>query len=183
MNFRFFQRIRAKHFLRLNRVYLASIALLIWVYPMSGSGMATNLDSTYSIQIGTPVALPNFLDPDAGCAYSGVGGQVFSGAGEPIEGFIVKIEGKLEGNDVFQLALTGNFLKLGPGGFAVKIADHLVASQGSLTFQLLDTEGKPVSAMIPLNTYANCEQNLILLNLNLLIRDNDFFFPIILTRS
>ena len=44
----------------------------------------------YSFQMGTPAALPNFIDTDAGCNWMGVGGQVFSDVGELVEKDVMK---------------------------------------------------------------------------------------------
>jgi hypothetical protein len=75
--------------------------------------------------------------------------------------------------------MTGSSTKLGPGGFEAKLADTPVASQGSIYLQLLDIAGQPISGPFPITTYANCEQNLIILNLVALVTDNDIYLPLI----
>jgi len=95
-------------------------------------------------------------------------------------GVVVKISGKFEGNDVFYLTLTGNSTKFGPGGYEVKLADHPVASQGSIFLQLLDIAVKPISGPFALTTYANCEQNLVIFNMVAVTTENDIYLPLIL---
>ncbi len=119
----------------------------------------------YVVQPGTPVGIQNFVLPEAGCNWAGVGGQVFDQTGSPVSGLIIKINGTVEGNSVLVYAVTGSSLQLGPGGFDVYLSDHPVATQSLLTLQLLDVTGAPLTGPIPLETFANCSQNLLLVNL------------------
>jgi len=121
----------------------------------------------YKVQVGTPVETTNFLYPEAGCNWMGVGGQVFSLEGEPVTGLIVEVSGILDGQEVLYLALTGGSPVLGPGGFEIKLADQPVASEGALTLQLFDLSGEPQTPRVNFDTYAgegSCERNLILIN-------------------
>jgi len=133
----------------------------------------------YVVQPGTPVGIRNFVLPEAGCNWSGVGGQVFDQTGSPESGLIIKINGTVEGNPVLIFAVTGSSLQLGPGGYDFYLSDHPVATQSSLTLQLLDVTGFPLSGLIPLNTFTNCSQNLLLVNLVKKFLDNFHYLPFI----
>lgn len=121
----------------------------------------------YSVQVGTPVATANFLQPEAGCDWMGVGGQVFSRSDKPVTGLIVEVGGTLDGSPVLLLSITGDATALGPGGYEIKLADKPVASQGTLWLQLHDVMGEPQSDKVYFDTYSGeneCEQNLIIVN-------------------
>lgn len=117
----------------------------------------------YWLQSGTPALLQNFLNSD-GCNYLGVGGQVFKLNGATVSGLVVEITGTLSGKDVLDLALTGTAQNLGPGGFEVKIGTKPVDSKGTLKIQLFDLNGVPQTALIPINTFADCTKNFVLVN-------------------
>jgi hypothetical protein len=119
----------------------------------------------YDIQMGSPAVVANFLHPDVGCNYTGIGGQVFGKDGKPISDLIVvKVTGTLEGKDVEYLAVTGGHPALGPGGYEIALADHLTGSTNTLFLQLFDLNGIPQSQNISFNTYSDCTKNLIILN-------------------
>ncbi len=133
----------------------------------------------YAIQPGTPVAIPNFINPEAECSWSGIGGQVFDRNGVPVAGLVVHIGGTLEGAELFRYIVTGEASQLGPGGFETSLADHLIASHGTLYLQLLDLTGAIVSPQIRFDTYGDCEKGLVLINLVELPSGNETFFPLI----
>jgi hypothetical protein len=134
----------------------------------------------YIGQPGTPVAVENFIKPDIGCNWSGIGGQVFNLQGDPVSGLVIKITGNLEGSPVLLLALTGGALQLGPGGYMIEFTDHPFESQGSLVLELLDIAGQPISSIIPLSTFANCEKNFLIFNLVEISTENNIYMPLIL---
>ena len=137
----------------------------------------------YGIQIGSPAAVANFLHPDAGCNYTGIGGQVFGKDGKPIsDQIVVKVTGTLEEKNVESLAITGGFPALGPGGYEITLADHLVGTNNSLFLQLLDLNGLPVSPLISFNTYSDCTKNLVILNFVEASTVTKFFIPIIINK-
>ena len=133
----------------------------------------------YWVQIGTPVAIPNFIQPEAGCDWLGVGGQVFDRTGLPVSGLVVRVTGTLEGNAISRFALTGGSTQLGPGGFEIPLTNHPVDSYGAIQLQLFDLAGAARSNSFALNPYQSCEQNLILVNLIEAPVNNHWYFPII----
>lgn len=137
----------------------------------------------YVVQPGTPAKLANFLQPAAGCNWTGVGGQVFDTNDLPVTGVIVEVGGKLEGSDILKLTLTGGSQTLGTGGFEVPLTDHVVASTHELYIQLFDLDGKPLSDQTFFDTYPSCDQNLVLINFVAVIGEYSHFqyFPVIKT--
>jgi len=119
----------------------------------------------YAIQPGTPVAMSGFPHPDLGCNWMGVGGQVFASNANPVIDLVVQLSGKVGGQDVSILSLTGSATIWGEGGYEFKIADHPIESSGSLWLQFYNLNGNPVSDRIYLTTYNDCARNSILLNL------------------
>jgi hypothetical protein len=130
-------------------------------------------------QPGTPAALPNFLQPEAGCNWSGVGGQVFDLSGKPVVGVNIVLTGSLEGKQHLEYALTGSSLALGPGGFQFKLADHLVSSQGALYLQVKDLNGFFLSPPIPFDTYLSCDKNFVLVNFVEVSPVYQYYYPLI----
>jgi hypothetical protein len=119
---------------------------------------------SFVLQQGSPKAISNIYDLDAGCDWMGVGGQALDMTGAPVVGLIVQLGGTLEDNsfeDVF--SMTGTALQLGPGGFIFQLADHPIPSQGKLWVQLLDQQLLPLSDKLYFDTYADCGQNLIVI--------------------
>ena len=119
----------------------------------------------YAIQPGTPVALSGFPHPELGCNWMGVGGQVFASTANPVINLVVQLSGKIGGQDVNILGVTGSATIWGEGGYELKIADHPIESSGTLWLQFYNLSGNPVSDRIYLTTYNDCARNSILLNL------------------
>lgn len=118
---------------------------------------------TYLLQSGTPAAIPNFLQPDQGCAWAGIGGQVFDLAGEPVSGMLVKVSGAYQGRTVSKVAVTGASQGFGPGGYDIYLGSLPQAT--TLTLQLVDVTGAARSDAYRLATYADCQHNLLVVNL------------------
>lgn len=122
------------------------------------------VDLTFEMR-GTPVVVDSrILRGDDSCAWSGVAGQAFDLQGEPVTGLSVRLGGMVDGQPVEITGMTGTVLTYGPGGYEMTVANQPVASAQSLWVQLLDPAGIPLSEKIPFDTFATCEQNLILLN-------------------
>jgi len=122
------------------------------------------LSPRFRLQTGSLVALANFVVPEAGCNWLGVGGQAFDLNGNPLTMLVVEVGGRLAGSDVFHLALTGSSTVLGPGGFVIPLADHAIDSSGELWIILYDLAGTALTSKIYFPTYADCTKNFILIN-------------------
>jgi len=122
-------------------------------------------DNPFGIQAGSPAYVANLAYPELGCSWMGIAGQVYDSTGAPIENLGMKLTGILNDAEIDVLAITGTAPQYGQGGFEIKLADEPVASTGSLSLQLLSDDGQPLSDEIFFDTSANCEKNLILVNL------------------
>lgn len=118
----------------------------------------------YGVQANSPVQTSNFLFPDQGCNWTGVGGQVFSRQGEPITGLVVELSGILDGQTVVLLTLTGSAVELGPGGYAITLGLRPLETQGRATLQVYNLLGEQLTGKVPLYTSADCERSLTVLN-------------------
>ena len=119
----------------------------------------------FVLQTGSPQNISNFLHPDLGCNWLGVGGQVFGLDRQPNSQILIEFGGQLDGRQFKELILAGSAeATLGPGGFEFKLADSPVPSQGMVWAQLFDLAGEPVSNKVFFDTFEDCERNLIVLN-------------------
>ena len=134
--------------------------------------------SIYSIQWGTPAAIPNFIDIAAGCNWTGIGGQVFDDTGFPMIGLRVKISGTFDGRQVLQYITTGSSQRFGSGGFDLKLGDRPIATQ-SLRIQLLDSTDVALSPPFVFRTFGDCQQNLLVINMTPISLDNVMYLPLV----
>ena len=97
----------------------------------------------------------------------GVGAKVFTLQGAPIVGLAVRMGGELGGVSIGLLdTLTGSAAdRFGLGGYYFELSDKPVASEGTLWIQVLDpSSGLTLSNKVFLDTFENCEQNLMIVN-------------------
>jgi hypothetical protein len=118
----------------------------------------------FALQVGSPARIQNYLN-DAECEWMGVMGQVFDLENAPILNLSVHLVGELEGVGEIDLwAITGSAPDVGPGGYLFNIADHPIASEGTLWIQVDDGGGTALSEMIYLDSSESCSENLIMVN-------------------
>jgi len=130
---------------------------------------APQLTSTpfpFVLQTGTPAYIKNFAYPSIECDWLGIAGQVFDEDGTPLINKVVVATGKINGKAIEIIGVTGipEADVYGPGGFELKIADHVFSSEKALSIQVFDLEGIPISDSIPIDTFSDCEKNLIIIN-------------------
>jgi hypothetical protein len=116
----------------------------------------------YILQSGSPIWLQSFSH--AGCDWMGVGGQVFDAKGNPIQALLLHVSGSIGGQPVDLLGITGGAIAYGPGGYEITIARSVIESKGSLWIEVWDLNDKVLSDPIPINTFADCSRNLVLIN-------------------
>ena len=119
------------------------------------------IDAVFVFQDGGPFYLPNFTHPDEGCQWMGVAGQVFDAEGMEVLNLIV-----IAGRDHEEIAgaITGTATAYGLGGYEIQLASQPVDSAGVFWVQVQDQGGQPLSEQIFFDTFADCEQNLVLVN-------------------
>jgi hypothetical protein len=131
----------------------------------------------YVAQPGAPAAIPNFVEPAAGCDWWGIGGQVFNLSGRPESGLVARITGTVDGLAVNQSVVTGSSLMFGPGGFHLRLANHLPVA-ASLRIQLFDAAGRQQSPVITLPIFRTCSQNLLVYNFRQRSFNNILYLPL-----
>ncbi len=120
----------------------------------------------YTVQAGTPVYTTSFGYPDAGCNWLGVGGQVFDENGSPVINLVVWVRGSIENTPFEAIVLSGTAEgdKYGPGGYEAIIHNAVLETSGIFSIQILDLNGNILTDQVFFDTYAQCDQNLILIN-------------------
>jgi hypothetical protein len=118
----------------------------------------------FNVQEGSPVYIPNFAHPQAACNWMGVAGQVFNKAGSPMPNVVVVAEGYLDGRPLELISLTSLASAYGPGGFELPLAQKTVATTNAVYLSIYNLEGNQLSAPLALQTFTDCEKNLIVVN-------------------
>lgn len=156
------------------------LVLILFIFSIqSGAARAQTEYTLFVPQIGTPVGIPNFVEPESGCSYAGVGGQILDRNGVPQVGLVIKLWGIIDGKNVQFFAVSGGSLRLGPGGFLVKISGHPVTTNGNLSLQVQDITGKVISNPVRLFTKADCAQNLLIVNIKEMVYRYSSYFPLV----
>lgn len=105
------------------------------------------------------------FNPGRGCNWMGVAGQAFDLKNSPVPlGIIVQVAGVIDGKGFSITSLTGTATQYGTAGYEVTLSDKLVATKGQLWIRLLDQAGLAISDRVYFDTFADCNQNLILIN-------------------
>ena len=116
--------------------------------------------SASSVNAIESVIIPH-LQP-LGCDWQGVGGTVDDQNGSPIIGIVVRLAGKLDGKTVELTTVSGISPEYGKSGFEFVLGETPVRSRDTLYVQLLDQAGLPLSDKIEIDTFTDCEKNLVL---------------------
>ena len=123
----------------------------------------------YSLQLMNPYYLKNFTHDDLGCGWLGVAGQIFNNEGKVQKDIVIRAGGAINGSPVIEkmvmpLAEPNIDPAYGPGGFELTLAYSLANTKSEVWIQLFSLGGDTLSDKIYLETYDDCQKNLILLN-------------------
>ena len=118
----------------------------------------------FEIQQSSPVYMQNFVHSSAGCDWLGVAGQVFDMSGNQVKNLVVVVEGVLSSESFEGLALTGMSNSYGPGGYEIVLGNKPINSSNSVFIELYDLAGESLTNSFALNTFAECNKNLIIIN-------------------
>lgn len=117
------------------------------------------------VLIGEPETMSSaLLRPSLGCEWLIIAGQVWDLQDAPVLGLTLHLYGELDGFAIDQYALTGSATDYGESGYEFTLENLVVASQDALFIQLVDTNGIPFSHPYALETFNDCQKNLILVN-------------------
>ena len=118
------------------------------------------LFSASSVNSIESAIIPHLLN--AGCNWQGVGGTVDDQNSSPIIGIVVRLAGTLNGKSIELTTVSGISPEYGKSGFEFVLGDTPVNSRDTLYVQLLDQAGLPLSERIYIDTFSDCEKNLVL---------------------
>lgn len=102
--------------------------------------------------------------PDLGCNWQGIAGKVVDADNTELYGLIVFVTGFYNGKTLdFPPGISGNFPSYGRSGFIFELGTVPIESKDLVFIQLFGQDGQPKSERIPLDTYNDCNRNLVLI--------------------
>lgn len=127
---------------------------------------ATTTPLPYHLQSVNPVYLQNFVHPEAGCDWMGVGGQVFDKQGNPTPNLVVWVMGMVDGQVIEQVVLTGTTAgdSYGKAGYEAVLSTKPLNTENVFSIQILNLDGDVLSERVFFPTSAQCDENLIIIN-------------------
>lgn len=96
------------------------------------------------------------------CNWQGIGGTVEDANSSSIIGMVVRVVGTLNGKSVNLTTVSGVSPDYGKSGFEFMLGTVPVSSRDTLYVQLLDQAGLPLSDNVYIDTFNDCEKNLVL---------------------
>jgi hypothetical protein len=118
------------------------------------------------ILFGEPETMSNeVLRPELDCNWLIIAGQVWDLQGDPVTDSVsVHLFGELNGFVIDQYRSPGTETAYGESGYEFALEGFVVDSEESLYIQLVDANNAPLSNPYLVQTYNDCQQNLILVN-------------------
>lgn len=117
------------------------------------------------IRKGEPETLSSALiRPELDCGWLVVAGQVWDLQDTPLMGLTLHLSGRLDDKEIDAYTLSGSAPAYGDSGYEFALEGLVVNSEDTLFIQLVDTNGLPLSHPYPVQTFADCQKNLILVN-------------------
>ena len=118
------------------------------------------------ILAGEPETMSSEMIPQQqlGCDWLVIAGQVWDLGDAPVTGLTLHLYGELGGFTIDRFVLSGSALAYGESGYQFELENLVIDSQDSLLIQLVDTNGIPLSHPYAVQTYEDCNKNLILIN-------------------
>ena len=116
--------------------------------------------SASSVNAIESVLIPH-LQP-LGCNWQGIGGTVDDQNSGPIVGIVVYLEGTYDGKRMELTTVSGINPEYGKSGFEFVLGETPINSRDDIYVQLLDQAGLPLSEKIYVDTFSDCEKNLVL---------------------
>jgi hypothetical protein len=120
---------------------------------------------SFAVQPGSPVAYSSsVMQPEVGCKWLGVGGNVVDLQGAPIVGLRVQLYGSLHGEIKEIVSLTGTINRYGPAGYEIVLSNKPTETNHTLWVQLLNQAGGVLSDKVYFDTFDSCDKNLTIIN-------------------
>lgn len=102
------------------------------------------------------------VHPELACNWAGIGGTVVDANGSHVIGTVVVLRGTLNGSTIEQQTVSGINKEYGPSGFEFVLGTAPVASDNTLSVQLVDQQSLPLSDRVQIATSTDCTENLVL---------------------
>ena len=102
------------------------------------------------------------VHPEFACNWAGIGGTVVDANGSHVIGTVVVLRGTLNGSTIEQQTVSGINKEYGPSGFEFVLGTTPVASNNTLSVQLVDQQSLPLSDPVQITTSTECSENLVL---------------------
>ena len=103
------------------------------------------------------------IHPEAGCNWSGVGGQVYDLKNNPVVGLVVHLYGMYGDAKEDMLTVSGTAPLYGQGAFEFTFGSLPLDTKNTLYIELLDQAGLPLSDKVYFSTYSDCKKNLLII--------------------
>lgn len=118
------------------------------------------------VLIGEPEMMSNdLIRPGLSCDYLIIAGQVWDLQDVPVtDSATIHLYGTLGGFTIDRFVLPGSAPVYGDSGYEFVLEGLVVDSEDSLTIRLEETNGLPISHGYPIQTFEDCQKNLILVN-------------------
>ena len=118
------------------------------------------------VLFGEPERMSNeVLRPELDCNWLVIAGQVWDLQGDPVvESVSIHLFGELNGFVIDQYREPGTETTYGESGYEFALEGFLVDSEESLYIQLVDENNAALSHPYLVQTFEDCQQNLILVN-------------------
>ncbi len=118
------------------------------------------------VLFGEPETMSNdVIRPQLDCSWLVIAGQVWDLQGDPvIDSVFIHLFGELNGFEIDQVRVPGTETAYGESGYEFALEGFVVESDETLYIQLVDENNLPLSNPYIVQTYEDCQQNLILVN-------------------
>lgn len=128
--------------------------------------MTPTLEVFPFVLIGEPEMMSSdLIRPGLSCDYLIIAGQVWDLQDVPVtDSATIHLYGALGGFTIDRFALPGSAPVYGDSGYEFVLEGLVVNSKDSLTIRLEETNGLPISHGYSIQTYEDCQKNLILVN-------------------
>lgn len=104
------------------------------------------------------------IRPGLGCDWLIIAGQVWDLQDAPVKGLQLHLSGALGGFIIDSFAISGSAPNYGESGYEFTLDNMRIPSDESLFVQLLDANDIPLSHPFSIQTFNDCQKNLILIN-------------------
>lgn len=117
------------------------------------------------VLIGEPEWMSSALiRPSLGCEWLVIAGQVWDLQDAPMIGLTLHLYGELGGFTIDRYVVSGSTSTYGESGYEFALENLVVDSMDSLFIQLEESNGLPLSHPYALQTFEDCQKNMILVN-------------------